>query len=44
MNIKYNSQNEFDRAIIAKKHTEDMNRFYSHEISKCVSQSEIFSL
>ena len=43
MDVKYNSQNKYNRAIIAKKHTEDMSRCYSDEISKCVSQSEIFS-
>ena len=43
MNVKYYYQNKFNRAIIAKKHKEDMDKNYGYEISKCVSQSEIFS-
>lgn len=43
MNMNYYSQNKYNRVIIAKKHFEDMAKYYGDEISKCVSQSEVFS-
>lgn len=42
MNVKYYYQNKFNRAIIAKKHKEDMDKNYGYEISSVLVKVKSF--